>query len=228
MKYLERNPKQLRRIPPTLNFHEFDKLLFLSISVSNNKIRTRDLIIISNSSRSYRQATKKSSRLYNLFHDRATKSPEATYRSLFRKHIYRWVRKKKKKRKTRKSNRCRVATPPRSVSGCILSRSNVIFYLVEIERQEDQTHKLRQVENAMVTSKRIHFVAEGTMPYPHRKSTVRFCGDKGPPVRSFPLRPRFYRDSTVDGQERAGSRSGEKETGEGAWRAKVAAKFQRC
>lgn len=113
MKYLERNPKQLRRIPPTLNFHEFDKLLFLSISVSNNKIRTRDLIIISNSSRSYRQATKKSSRLYNLFHDRATKSPEATYRSLFRKHIYRWVRKKKKKKKnTKEQQMSRCNTTP--------------------------------------------------------------------------------------------------------------------
>lgn len=48
-----------------LNFHEFDTLLFLEprsfhdLSISVSKIRTRDLIIISNSSRSYQRDEEK-------------------------------------------------------------------------------------------------------------------------------------------------------------------------
>lgn len=60
------------------------------------------------------------------------------YRSLFRKRIYRWVRWKKKK-KTRKSNRCRVATAPRSVSGCILSPRREQYNILSRGNREAKT-----------------------------------------------------------------------------------------
>lgn len=53
-------------------------------------------------------------------------------------------------------------------------------------------------------------VAVRTMPYPHRKSTVRFCGTKGRRSRR-PVRAAILSDS-VDGQERRKPRA-EKETG---------------
>lgn len=91
--------------PLVLNFHEFDaisRIHDLSISVSNNKIRSQDLVIISNSSRSYPNNGKEKFTPIQFISRSSNKETRPRIPSLFRKHIYRM----KKNTKEQQMSRC--------------------------------------------------------------------------------------------------------------------------
>lgn len=74
--------------PLVLNFHEFDaisRIHDLSISVSNNKIRSQDLVIISNSSRSYPNNGKEKFTPIQFISRSSNKETRPRIPSLFRK-----------------------------------------------------------------------------------------------------------------------------------------------
>lgn len=134
------------------------------------------------------------------------------YRSLFRKRIYRWVRWKKKKRKHERATDVASQQHPGPYPVVFFhpGASNIIFYLVEIERRRPNTTSSSWERTDRMYMRGVYIeahpvVAVRTMPYPHRKSTVRFCGTKGRRSRR-PVRAAILSDS-VDGQERAGSRA---------------------
>lgn len=199
-----------------LNFHEFDTLLFLEprsfhdLSISVSKIRTRDLIIISNSSRSYQRDEEKFTPIQ--FISRSSNKEPRRCIALYLENVFivGYVGKKKRKHERATDVASQQHPGPYPVVFFHPGASNIIFYLVEIERRRPNTTSSSWERTDRMYMRGVYIeahpvVAVRTMPYPHRKSTVRFCGTKGRRSRR-PVRAAILSDS-VDGQERAGSRA---------------------
>lgn len=186
-----------------LSFHEFDTLLFLEprffhdLSISVSKIRTRDLIIISNSSRSYQRDEEKFTPIQ--FISRSSNKEPRRCIALYLENVFivGYVGKKKKK-KTRKSNRCRVATAPRSVSGCILSPRREQYNILSRGNREAKTKhnfvKLRTHGSdvyARCISKCIQLLRFAQCRIPIENQRFDSAAQRAA-VRVVPLEPRFY------------------------------------
>lgn len=129
-----------------LNFHEFDTLLFLEprsfhdLSISVSKIRTRDLIIISNSSRSYQRDKEKFTPIQ--FISRSSNKEPRRCIALYLENVFivGYVGKKKKRKHERATDVASQQHPgPYPVVFFHPGASNIIFYLVEIERRRPNT-----------------------------------------------------------------------------------------